>query len=358
MVRFGLYGSGWRSAFFLRVAAALPQMFQVAGLVTRDAEKATEMTQQFGVTCYPTVEALLQAQTMDFMVVSLNASVSVDASLALLRRDMPVLLETPVAPDMNSLYRFYEALPVGAKLQVAEQYPLQPMHQARLSIIKQGKLGAIGFVQMSNTHAFHAVALIRSYLGVGLDETAEITATSFPVAGVEGFMRHGVSPLEKVNQSTQQIAVLKFSSGKVGLLNHETGQHRSYVRSSIVQVKGERGEILNDQLKYLLTHETPITSHFDYKILGREDNFEGVGFKGIFVDNQWVYHNPYLNHRLSDDEIAVAQCLNNMAKYVLHNGPSQYGFAQAAQDTYLAHMVEQAIAQQAPLMTILQPWHE
>jgi predicted dehydrogenase len=33
--RFGVIGSGWRSEFFLRIAAALPDQLQVAGIVAR-----------------------------------------------------------------------------------------------------------------------------------------------------------------------------------------------------------------------------------------------------------------------------------------------------------------------------------
>ena len=341
MTRFGLYGSGWRSEFFIRVAQALPHLFTLAGVITRSPEKTAYFEQQ-GLTVYPTAEAMLADGPIDFMVVSVNAGVSVNISLDLLGRGVPVLLETPVAPSLEQLAHFKQSLPAGAKLQIAEQYPLQPMHQARLAMIAQGKLGTPQFVQMSNTHAFHAVALVRKYLGVGIHETASVTATSFPITGVAGFMRDGLTPTERIDTSTQVIATLQFSSGKVALINHEGAQHRSYVRSSIVQVKGERGEILNSQLKYLHDHRTPITSHFEHKLLGQEDNFEGYDLKGIFADSQWLYHNPYMGSRLIDDEIAVAHLLERMASYVA-GGESYYGIDEAGRDVELWAQVEAAL---------------
>ena len=342
MTRFGLYGSGWRAEFFIRVARSLPHLFSIAGMITRDPEKAARFI-RLGLHVYPAAEELLATGHIDFMVVSVNASVSVDISLDLLRQGVPVLLETPVAPSIPDLARFKQSLPAGAKLQIAEQYPLQPMHQARLAMIAQGKLGTPSFVQISNTHAFHAIALMRKYLGIGLTETVtKVTATSFPISGVAGFMRDGLSPTERIDTPTQVIATMQFDNGKVGLINHEGGQHRSYVRSSIVQVKGERGEILNSQLKYLKDHRTPITSTFEHKLLGQEDNFEGYDLKGIFVDSQWIYTNPYTGSRLVDDEIAVAQLMKHMAEYVA-GGACYYGIEEAGRDVALWAEVEAAL---------------
>ena len=36
MYRFGIVGTGWRSLFYLRVARACPEQFEIAGVVTRE----------------------------------------------------------------------------------------------------------------------------------------------------------------------------------------------------------------------------------------------------------------------------------------------------------------------------------
>lgn len=38
---FAIVGAGWRAAFFLRVAGALPERFRVTGVLTRDATRRT-----------------------------------------------------------------------------------------------------------------------------------------------------------------------------------------------------------------------------------------------------------------------------------------------------------------------------
>jgi len=338
-ISFGLYGSGWRSEFFLRVAKALPERFEIVGVVTRNDEKAERFSRTFGVNCYKTVDDLLAVAKPLFMVVSVSASVNVDVSLNLLDQGIPVLLETPPATNMEQLTHFHQALPTGAKIQIAEQYPFHPMHMARLRFLETGKLGAIQHTQISFTHGYHAIALMRRFLGVGF-ENAEITATKFPVSVVSGYTREGIPTQEDILEKTQTIAVLNFN-GKTGLLNFETDQHRSWVRSHIIQIKGERGELFNSNIKYLQNYCTPIESEFIRKDLGKEDNFEGFDLKGIIGDGQWLYRNPYLGSRLVDDEIAVASCLDAMAEYVQGGSPF-YGLDEASQDLYLAILVDKA----------------
>ena len=351
---FGLYGSGWRAEFFLRVAKALPGRFNILGVVTTNEEKAEQYTKEFGVKCFKTADGLI-SEKPDFIVVSVTASASTDISLALLEEGIPVLLETPAAVNMESLYRFNNSLPKGAKIQIAEQYPFQPMHAARLSFIDKGKIGTPTHTQVSYTHGYHAMSLIRKFLNIGF-ENAEITAKTFALPVLSGYTRSGEPTEHKIVEKNQTVAVLDFG-GKTALLNHEVDQHRSWVRSPIIQIKGERGEIFNHKIKYLADYKTPMESDFIRKDLGKEENFEGYDLKGIFADGKWLYRNPFQGSRLIDDEIAVAACLTSMAEYV-KGGPSFYSLAEASQDVYLSIMVEKAAKNNAVVFTETQPWHK
>ena len=46
--RFAIVGAGWRTEFFLRIAAAIPERFRLEGLVVRDAAKGQRLTKQWG----------------------------------------------------------------------------------------------------------------------------------------------------------------------------------------------------------------------------------------------------------------------------------------------------------------------
>ena len=82
---------------------------------------------------------------------------------------------------------------------------------------------------------------------------------------------------------------------------------------------------------------------------------EGLGLKGIVMAGDWLYQNTYPEAVLSDDEIALACCLDRMADYC-KGGPSSYSFAQAAQDFYLTLLIETAIVTGKAVHTEVQPW--
>lgn len=350
---FALYGTGWRADFYLRIARALPDRFSVCGIITRSPEKAGQYQRDYGIPCYDSIDALLAAVRPDFVVVSVNKSVCADVALTLARHGLPVLMETPAAHDLPTLNQLLSDLPADARIQVAEQYPLQPMHAARLSFLKTGKLGAIGHVNLSYTQGYHAIALIRKYLGIGF-ENAEITATTFPVSVTAGPGRNGDPQTDQIVQKMQTVAVLNFGE-KTAIFNFENDQHRSWIRSQTVQIKGDRGELYNARIRYLHDFQTPNETSFLRKNLGEDENLEGVDLKGILGDGQWHYRNPYPGSRLADDEIAVASCMDAMAAY-LGGGAPFYPLAEAAQDLYLSLMIEKAAQEGVRITTQTQPW--
>jgi hypothetical protein len=88
---------------------------------------------------------------------------------------------------------------------------------------------------------------------------------------------------------------------------------------------------------------------------GENGNLEGYHLRGILAGDQWLYENPYAPGRLSDDEIAVATCLERMAMYVA-GGPAFYSGAEAAQDHYLSLLMDQAVQTGEPVVARRQPW--
>jgi predicted dehydrogenase len=175
-----------------------------------------------------------------------------------------------------------------------------------------------------------------------------------PVSIIAGPGRGGEPAAESIVVKDHTIAVLDFG-GKSAVFNFEGDQHRSWIRSQITQVKGERGELFGTRIKYLTDYKTPVETDFIRKNLGEDENLEGSDLKGIIGDGRWCYRNPYQGSRLADDEIAVASCMEAMANYV-RGGESFYSLADASQDLYLSLMIEQAAKQKASLHTETQRW--
>src|SRR5690606_2014999 len=78
-----------------------------------------------------------------------------------------VLAETPPAVSADALRALWHAVGAARRVQVAEQYPLLPGHAARREVVRRGLIGAPTSVQVSSTHGYHAVSLIRAILGAG-----------------------------------------------------------------------------------------------------------------------------------------------------------------------------------------------
>lgn len=136
-IRFGLVGSGWRSEFFVRLAKALPERLAVTGVVTRSAGRGAEVEAAWGVPSYRTTDELLGGKP-EFVIPSVPWAATPEVTRDLVRREVPVLAETPPAPDLDGLRALWRDTGSSGLVQVAEQYPLMPGHAARLALLREG----------------------------------------------------------------------------------------------------------------------------------------------------------------------------------------------------------------------------
>lgn len=352
-ISFGIIGGGWRAEFFLRIARALPERFRVGAMMVRDEAKGRLLEEAWGVKTYRSVDDLLAVSGLQFVVVSVPRAVCPEMLRHLARRGMPALAETPPAPDLEGLIAVHELAQRGARIQVAEQYQFQPLHAARLAIARSGKLGRISQAQVSAAHGYHGVSLLRLFLGVGFDG-ATIRARRFVSPIVAGPGRYGPPPVEKITDSVQVIAQLDFD-GRLGVYDFAGDQYFSWIRSPRMLVRGERGEINNLDVRYLRDFLTPVELELRRVNAGEGGNLEGYYLKGILAGEEWVYRNPFSPGRLTDDEIAVATCLEKMAAYAA-GGPSFYSLAEASQDHYLSLLIDQAVQSGEAVVATRQPW--
>ena len=351
--RFGIIGGGWRAEFYLRVAQQLSDRFSVAGMMVRDARKGERLEQQFGVRTSRTLDELLALPALSFVVTSVPWAVNPHMLNALADRGVPALSETPPAPDLEGLVALQQLVAQGARIQVAEQYQFQPLHAARILLANSGKLGAVTQAQVSAAHGYHGVSLMRKLLDVRY-EAASIRAREFVSPVVAGPDRAGPPAAERTTDSRQVIAQLDFGH-KLGVYDFTGDQYFSWIRAPRVLVRGERGEIKDGLVRYLQDFVTPVEIVLRRVDAGLDGNLEGYYHKGILAGDEWVYRNPFVPARLTDDEIAVATCLDKMATYAA-GGPDFYSLADASQDHYLSLMIDKAVKTGEVIITEPQPW--
>ncbi len=355
MINFAIVGGGWRSEFFLRVAQALPERFGVCAMVVRNEEKGKRVEEKWSVPTFRTVESLLRSKKPSFVVASVPRAVAPEICLDLARRGVYVLCETPPAKDLPGLLDLNKNREEAPRIQIAEQYHLQPLHAARLAIAGSGKLGEVSEAQISVCHWYHAISLIRRFLGVTY-ENAKITTYGFDSPITDGPDRFGPPKEERIVTSNQVFAFFDFD-GKLGVYDFVYDQYFSWIRSQRLLVRGTMGEIRDGEVRYLLSYNRPITLELAREQAGEYGNLEGYYLKGILAGNEWVYVNPFIPGRLSDDEIAVASCLEKMEAYT-KGGPPLYSLAEASQDHYLALLVDECVRNGKTVTTQTQPWAE
>jgi GFO/IDH/MocA oxidoreductase family protein len=341
VIRFGIIGTAWRAEFFLRVAQACPDQFQVVGIVGRNAEKTAAVAQRFAVPVYESVEKLVRSAHPEFVVTSVTRGANLPLLIQLTELDMPVLSETPPAESIEELAEVGKLVKRGGRIQVAEQYHLQPHHAARLAFAQSGKMGTISQAQISVSHGYHGISLMRHFLKI-MFEPVTISAYRFTSPIVESPDRDGLPAKENITSSQQTIAHFDFGD-QMGVYDFTGDQYFSFIRGQRVLVRGERGELVDERAVYLQDYRTPIHITFARQVAGANGNLEGHYLKGIQAGEQWVYQNPLAPAPLSDEEIAVGSCLLKMSDYV-RGGRDFYPAVEACQDRYLEILIEQALA--------------
>ena len=352
-IDFAIVGGGWRAEFFLRIARALPEQFRIVGMVVRDTAKGEAITSTWGVPTHRDVDGLLKVSRPSFVIVSVPQPASPGIIAELAGRNVPILTETPPAPTLDGLLDLWRLVEQGAKIQVAEQYVYQPLHAARLALVRSGRLGDPSFVQVSSCHGYHGTSLIRHFLGIGF-ENATVTGRAFEADIVAGPGRTGPATTERINRSRQVIAQLDFGS-RLGVYDFTGDQYFSWIRSLSVLIRGSRGEIRDTTLRYLQDYATPFELELKRQDKGLNGNLEGLWGKGILAGAEWIYRNPFPYASLSDDEVAIATVLVGMETYV-RDGTPIYSFAEAAQDQLLSLAIDAAVKTGSPVTTTTQPW--
>ena len=352
-ITFAVIGaSGWRAQFFLRIARELPKLFRVTGLMSREAAKTEQLQSEWNVPGFSDLDGLLRERPQ-FAVISVPWAASPDLLRELSARKMPVLAETPPAPDIAGLSALHQLTQSGARIQVAEQLQFRPLHAARIALAQGGRLGRVTQAQVSVAHGYHGINLLRRYLNVDFENTT-ITARSFESPIIKGAGRQGPPQAEETVSASQTLASFDWGD-RLGIFDFSGSQYFGWIRASRTLVRGERGEIADKTLRTLTDFQTPVAMELVRRDAGQEDDLRPLHHEGITLGDEWIYRNPFAPGRLSDDEIAVATCLQKMGEYV-EGGPDFYSLAEASQDHYLSILMGQAIKSGQSVESSSQVW--
>ena len=337
---FGIVGGGWRSHLLLRLADAAPGRLNAAGVVTRTADAGEMVTARWGVPTYRTIDELLKAEDVDYVVAAVSWPAMPGVIRDLVAAGVAVLAETPPAPDVDRMRSLWGDVAGSGLVQVAEQYLLMPGHAARHTVIQDGVIGQATSVEISSTHLYHAVSLIRGLLGVGMDDVV-VNARDFRAPLVDPLTFDGWDLQAVPEPRTTTIATLDFGD-RMGLYNFVENQWWNPLRTRRIVVRGSRGELVDNTVVRLVDPTSPVESSLVYRRTGVDMNLEGSELVHVSFDGRVVYRNPWLGTRLSEDDIAVASMLEAEGAWVRGEGPEPYPLAQACQDHAIGLAIQES----------------
>lgn len=348
-----IIGFGWRAQFYVRAVQALANEFEICAVVSRTEEKAEKIKNETGFFSTTSLEDALH-QKPDFALLCVPRSDMVSWICKMMERGIPVLCETPPGKDikeLNELWKEKERL--EGKVQVTEQYFLQPYYSAVQNIIEAGTLGEVSNVNMSAIHGYHAISIFRKFLHLTC-ENCRISGKMFHFPVMKTRDREGWHQTGEMLTGNRMRVDFCFDNGKTAFLDFEDEQYFSPIRSRTWNVQGERGEIWNTRVCYMNEENRPIVEE-----MHREDdgvyNIDGWSHLHISFQGKYVYENPFPGVRLNDDELAVADVLMHMKKYV-ETGEDFYPLKEGLQDAYLNFCMEEALETGKTIVTEKQSW--
>lgn len=346
-MRILLIGYGWRSLFFFRIIKALPDRFTLVKWVLRTPQRAEEVRRLHQVeTSCDVAEAL--SCPHDLVILSVPSSSMESLLLLLIKHGETVLCETGFTAlsleKLNALYHAYAAS--TSKVFVAEQYYRYPYYHSCCAI--QPLLGPVTEVRVASLHDHHGTSLIRHFLSEQ-GEPCTISAVCRSSWIVKTGARDTVVCSGERIQTKRTVAVFAFADGRTGYFDFADVQYHSCIRSSHFSLFAERGEIVDNEVRYLNDDNEGIVQTIQ-RIEDGGSNNNPRSLRAVTFGDTYHFRNPYWPLGFNDDEIAIALCMEDACRgkgYPLH---------EALQDSYLAQCMHTSCIEGRAIETQPQSW--
>ena len=349
MISYVIVGSGYRSEYFARVAAAHPDLFRAVYLC-RSPEKAALMTARTGLLATVSAEECL-AFGPDFAVVAVDRGHIAQVTAEWARRGVPVVCETPAGATLEEMNMLWELSREGAKIVCCEQYHRHPVLAAGFDAVARGDIGEPVSAYLSLVHDYHAASLLRRMLltaGEGYTMLGERRAAR--AAATDSRFGAILDGSETAEERT--VLHIEYASGKTAVYDFAPLQYRSFLRARHLTVRGTRGE-WSDRVIFRLDADGAPRRDFlmpelpaKYRCLDTQSlrDIRKTWQSELFLDTV-------------QDEYAIASILLDTADYIA-GGPCPYPLWEALDDAYFWLLADRAV--QTPWQPVIaekMPWH-
>ena len=350
MLSYIIVGSGYRAAYFARVARTYPTLFR-AMFLCRSQEKAAKMTAETGAPATTSVDDCLRFSP-DFAVIAVDRGHVAQVAEEWIERGFPVVTETPVGETFTQLERIWALGQRGAKIVCCEQYHRQPTLMAGLTAVKEGIIGAPSSMYLSLVHDYHAASLIRRALLLPVGEAFTLVGMPQESTIVETDSRASAIWDNRTSSFRRDAAMISFACGKQAIYDFCPVQYRTFIRARHLLVRGEKGEWSDTAIHYADEKGCPQKRFLTADIPEKYRPLDTQALR----DRRRVYVSDLAPDTVQD-EFAIASILWDMEAY-LQGAPSPYPLEEALEDACFWLRLREAM--EHPFETIRSekmPWH-
>lgn len=317
--RVGLVGAGDRvRRIYAPILKALGDRFEVVGVTARSGEGRQRFSSEFRIDAFPDAASLAAEREPDFLLVAVAATQIESALPGLLEIGPPLLVETPLAWTPRAGRKILAGIRrFGRVVGVAEQTPFLPGEQLKRRLIELGTIGSVRTAQ--NAFAFydyHGIAALRAILA-GARRPVRVSATAQARPGLRG------------GAGQDLYATVTYDDGAVLLHHYGDASAESPLRCDRgLRAYGDAGTLADDAM-HLSQASGACTRHpfVREQVAGR--------LQAITVETPAgpvAWRNPFGDHDFSDEQIAVATLLTDMASAVRSGGAPAYPAQAAIED--------------------------
>ena len=287
MINFIVIGCGWRAEFYLRIAQALPEIFNISAICIRNSERANYIRKHFNVNVVNKLDDALKTP-FDFIVNCINKDDISDLSVELADRGYFVLAETPVTKPQSGAHNY-------DNIQIAEQFHLKGTYQAIKKIINSGIIEKVNYINLSVCHDYHAMSLMRFFLD-DYEKPKLLGEYKIDDNMIRTNGREGEFEDKNTENTTQKIKIFRFKDVTV-VYDYNIEQYFSPIRKDRILIRGTKGEIENNKVRYLNFQNEFVCSEIKFVTSGLLDGFYN---DKIMFEDENLFKFPFGRARLMD----------------------------------------------------------
>ena len=189
---------------------------------------------------------------------------------------------------------------------------------------------------------------MRAFLQVAPDTKVSVAARQWELPIARTMTRYEKFTDGQMGTAAHTAAIFSFSDHKACIYDFTSEQYRSPIRSCGLRLRGSRGEITDQTVRWLDENNTAQEASIlvESREVRTEDpnpNFSSFReITGISFCGKTLYTPPLSLAGLSQDDTAIAQMLRKMGAYARGEGAAPYPLAEALQDAYMGILLREA----------------